>query len=118
MQAQEPTAEEMERARKHEQAEHERVNKRLNAVREAYWQTSAEGDFYSLHDALVSTVMKGSRISPTQHHIKALFMMLPASIIGQGVAWGFGDTEVGDDIYSFVEKNQSAVIKQLGLPTA
>lgn len=111
----EPTEAQKEATRVREQAEQERVAHRLAAIREAYWQASSESDFYRLHDALVSTVMVGSGSGPTQDQIRALFSMLPAQIIGQGIAWGFGDTEVGDDIYTFIEGNREAVIERLGL---
>lgn len=101
-----------------EQAEKEREAKRLDAVREAYWQASNEDDFDRLHDALVSTVMQDSANEPTTEQIKALFMMLPAQIIGLGISWGFSDTEVGDDIYTFIEENRESVIERLGITKA
>jgi len=111
----EPTEAQKESAKMHEQAEEERDTKRLTAVREAYWQTSSERDFYRLHDALVSTLMTGAENGPTAEQLKALFMMLPARIVGLGIAWGFDDTEVGDDIYRFIEEHESAVADQLGI---
>lgn len=111
----EPTEEQKEGARMQEQVEETRKAKRLAAICESYWQSSSEGDFYSLHDALVSTLMVGAKVGPNADQLKALFMMLPARIIGLGIALGFGDTEVGDDIYSFIEENRGAVAAQLGL---
>lgn len=110
----EPTPEQKEQARMRGEEKKQRDNARLNAVREAYWAaTSADdSDLYRLHDALVSTVMQES---PTLEQQKALFMMLPPQIVGLGIAWGFGDTEVGDDIYRFIEENRDAVIERLGL---
>ena len=88
---------------------------RLAAVREAYWQNSSENEFYRVHDALVSTLMDKAPQGPTDDQVKALFMILPAPIIGLGVAWGFGDTEVGDAIFRFIVDNKKAVAAQLGL---
>lgn len=40
-------------------------------------------------------------------------MMLPGNIIGQGVAWGFNDTEVRESVHSFVEKNRAAIVASI-----
>lgn len=86
--------------------------------REEFLKTCDLNDFeyYRLHDALASTVFLNSNISPTIEQKKALFMMLPSTIIDLGFTWGFTDTVVGDEIYQFIEENMSIVKERLGLP--
>ncbi|MFY1903644.1 hypothetical protein ACOTBZ_28565 [Achromobacter xylosoxidans] len=50
---------------------------------------------------------------PSLAQLKAVFMMLPATIVGTGLSWGFDDTEVGDDIHRFIDDNREAVVAQL-----
>ncbi len=87
-------------------------DKRLNAVREAYWNSTPEDSFDldALHDALLD--IEGLE-SPSRDQQKALFMMLPEAIIGSGISWGFRDTEVRDEIHGFVAKNMEAVVKRI-----
>ncbi len=104
----EPTAEQKERERMQQEQEDRAENARLNAVKETFWANTPEGhhDLDQLHDVLVVTELSES---PTREQVKALFMMLPADIIGSALAWGFGDTEVRERTYEFVEQNKSAV---------
>jgi hypothetical protein len=67
---------------------------------------------------LVDTVFEGLDEGPTDGHVKALFMMLPAHLIGLGISWGFNDTEVGDAAYRFVDENEEEVRAALGLPSS
>ncbi|MGZ0002921.1 hypothetical protein [Burkholderia gladioli] len=108
----EPTDEQKEQIRMREEADERKAEQRLRAVREAIWDawSDDEGAFSRLHDVLVSTVMDAS---PSRAQLKAVFMMLPATIIGKGISWNFDDTEVGDDMYQFVEENKEAVVAQL-----
>ncbi|OAD16452.1 hypothetical protein [Achromobacter insolitus] len=108
----EPTKEQKEQMRMREEAEQQEEELRLQAVRQAIWDawSDDESAFSRIHDALVSTVMDDS---PSQAQLKAVFMMLSATIIGKGISWGFDDTEVGDDIYQFIEENKEAVVAQL-----
>lgn len=78
---------------------------RLDAVRKAYWDTD-KPDFdlsplVSAREVIVA--------DPTDEQQRTLFMMLPADVFGQGVSWGFSDTEVHSRIYEFVNKNHDAV---------
>lgn len=104
----EPTAEQEEQMRMREEAEERKEEERLQAVRQAVWDAWSDDDsaFTRLHDAMVSTVMEES---PSRAQMKAVFMLLPATVIGLGIAWGFTDTEVGDDIHRFIEENEDAV---------
>jgi hypothetical protein len=42
--------------------------------------------------------------------VSKVFMMLPQQIIGNGIQWGFSDTEVRDSIYVFLENNKSDIL--------
>jgi hypothetical protein len=81
---------------------------RIQAVRQAVWDAWSDDEwaFSRLHDVLVDTVMEHA---PSREQLKAVFMMLPAFLIGKGIAWGFNDTEVGDGMFRFVEENEPAV---------
>jgi len=85
---------------------------RLKAVREAYWYASDEnsGEFNALHGALSSI---NPDCTPSIGQQKILFFMLPDTIIGHGISWGFDDTEVRESIYDFTEKNKAAIIEAL-----
>ncbi|PNE59911.1 hypothetical protein A8H39_01830 [Paraburkholderia fungorum] len=104
----EPSDAEKEQMRMQRDAEEQREEQRLQAIREATWDAYSDDDseFSRIHDALAATVVDGV---PSASQVKVLFMILPASIIGQGIAWGFTDTEVGDQIYRFVEENDESV---------
>ena len=77
---------------------------RLQAVRDAYWSATDvdELEFAAIYDALVKFC---GIDEPTNTQAKAVFDLLPSEIIGGGIQWGFSDTEVRDDIYSFVRDN-------------
>lgn len=108
----EPTPEQHEAVRMcREQRKHKEAA-RLSAVREAFWAGTDDNDseFDNLHDALISAKIVEE---PTPTHVKALFMMLPDTIIGQGIAWGFNDTEVRESIHRFVGENREAVAQRV-----
>lgn len=108
----EPTPEQREKERILQEERKQREIARLTAVCEAYWVNSTEddSDLYVLHDALVCAEIVES---PTEEQQKSLFLMLPSDIVGQGIAWGFSDTEVRENIQSFVEKNRDAVVARI-----
>lgn len=105
----EPSEEQTEQQRMRREEEDRAENQRLTAVREAFWHNTPEGhhDLSQLHDVLVvSDIVE----EPTAAQIKAFFMMLPADIIGSALSWGFGDTEVRERTYEFVEQHKQAVL--------
>ena len=106
----EPTAEQKERARMQQEEKDRREAQRLDAVRKAYWANTDESDsdLNPLSDALCAA---GVASDPTVEQLRILFMMLPANVIGQGLAWGFSDTEVGDQIHAFVSGNRDTVAR-------
>ena len=102
----EPTAEQKEKARMKQEERDHREAVRLDAVRKAYWDNTDKPD--SDLSPLVSA-LDGIVSNPTIEQQRILFMMLPADVFGQGVSWGFSDTEVRGQIYKFVEENRDAV---------
>lgn len=82
-------------------------DKRLQALREAFWNNTSEDDddLYVFHDALVNIGLD----DPTPAQQKSLFMLIPEITLGQGICWGFSDTEVRSAVHEFVEKNEATV---------
>lgn len=94
-----------------EKAAQAKKDARTAAVRDAYWAatTLAEGEFASLYDVLATECER----VPTDDHVRRLYNMLPAEVIGEGVKWGFTDTVVGDSIFVFVRENKADVMAQV-----
>jgi hypothetical protein len=110
LQRMEPTEGQKEQQRIHQEAVDQAEEQRLNAVREAFWQNTPAGhhDLRQIHDVLGASDIVAE---PTADQIKALFMMLPADIIGSALSWGFSDTEVRERVYEFVEQNKQTVLE-------
>ena len=87
-------------------------SRRLAAVCKAWWDATPAGspDMGKLHDCLVDADISES---PTEAQQKILLLMLPASVIGQGIAWGFSDSAVGDSIREFIEENRDSVSRAM-----
>lgn len=102
----EPTPEQKEKARMRKEEKDRRDAARLDAVRKAYWDNTDKPD--SDLSPLVSA-LDGIVADSTIEQQRILFMMLPADVFGQGVTWGFSDTEVRGRIYEFVNENRDAV---------
>lgn len=102
----EPTAQQKEKARMKQEEKDRREASRLDALRKVYWDNTDKAD--SDLSPLVSA-LDGIVIDPTVEQQRILFMMLPAEVFGQGISWGFSDTEVRDQIYTFVEENRDVV---------
>lgn len=102
----EPTVERKEKARMKRQEQDRREAVRLDAVYKAYWDNTdkPDSDLSPLVSALAGIVAE-----PTVEQQRILFMMLPAHVFGQGVSWGFSDTEVRGQVYRFVEENHDVV---------
>lgn len=82
-------------------------DKRLQAVRDAFWNNTSEDDddLYVFHDALADIGFD----KPTSAQQKSLFMLIPEGILGQGIRWGFSDTEVRDAVHEFAKENEATV---------
>lgn len=88
---------------------------RMQATKNAFWESSLidSNEFYVFHDSLI--VLCGIQ-SPSDSQLKALFDLLPGGVFGRGIQWGFGDTEVRDEIWTYVEKNVELVKSKCVLP--
>jgi len=81
---------------------HEQV--RLQAIKQVFWDNTKIGDdgfrvdLEPLWDAMIS-----NEVTPTPAREYAFFMALDASIIGQTLQWGMGDTEVRSQVHEFIE---------------
>lgn len=108
LKAMEPTEEERKIMSEQKNEARQREELRLQAVRDAYWAGSDQrnNEFSAIYDGLVGFC---NIDSPTISQQKLVFDMLPGSIIGAGVHWGFDDSVVRDDIYSFVETNADKI---------
>lgn len=94
--------------------EHKEVSdKRLDAVKAAYWEATPEDDTYSLSDVLHQHISGVDKFTMEQK--KAVFMMLPSRVIGLIVSWGMDDTVARDEIYEFVESHVGEVLAAMGL---
>jgi len=108
----EPTVEENEQQQLRHDEDHRADERRLGAVREAYWSNISAGDddLEQLYDVLaMADIVK----EPTAEQVKAFFMMFPADIIGSALEWGFSDAAVGERTYEFVMQNKQAVLDRV-----
>lgn len=96
------------------QAEQKKMSdKRLDAVKAAYWEATPEDDTYSLSDVLHQHISGVDKFTMEQK--KAVFMMLPSRVVGLIVSWGMDDTVARDEIYEFVESHIGDVRAAMGL---
>lgn len=103
-----PSPEQIEAARERESLVEAQEAKCLAAVCEAYWANTPleSSSLQQLHDILVVTELAEE---PTPAQVKALLLHLPAHVIGQGIAWGFEDTDVRSHVYEHIEENMEAI---------
>jgi hypothetical protein len=78
-------------------------------VRLAFMETMDESDFYRPHDCLAEAFAGPF----TDEQIRKLLLMIPDHTFGKGIQWTFGDTEVGDDIYTFILLNNERIKTEL-----
>jgi hypothetical protein len=102
----EPTEAQKAAAAAREQAARNREEVRLEKIRTAVWDAYAADRITppGLHDAMLEVVDE-----PGVAQQRAVFMMLPATLIGKGIAWGFDDTEVRDLIVTWLRDHQTDV---------
>jgi len=103
-----PSPEQIEAAHERESLIEAQEAKCLAAVCEAYWANTPleSSSLQQLHDTLVVTELAEE---PTPAQVKSLLLLLPAHIVGQGIAWGFEDTDVRGHVYEHVEENMEAI---------
>lgn len=83
---------------------------RLNAVKEAYWNNIDKSESDVISD-MISYILELQEVS--LETVRVVFMLLPATIVGKGISFGFDDTEVRDNIYEYVEKHKEGILKEL-----
>ena len=106
-----PTEAQIQHRKQEEKASQLASQKRLQMIRDAYWNGSDESEFYDLHDTIVDFL----NIAPTKEQVRAVFNLLPSSIIGGAIQWGMDDTEVRDQTYVYIQDNKQLIRKELGL---
>lgn len=85
------------------------------AMREAYWAHTPEdsGDLSPLFDRVNSLINDEGRATAGQ--AKALLMLIPDTLFGSAVSWGFSDSVVRDNLGEFIEKNRHLVLAAIGV---
>ena len=64
-------------------------------------------DWSAFHDAVYNALYVSDDIEVpeiTREVLGAIGRRLPLPLLGKAVTWGFSDTEVGDNVYEFVEE--------------
>lgn len=91
--------------------------KRLLAVKEAYWLHSQddEGTLDFLKFLLIETYTFTENEPPSQDDLKALFFFFDDYLIGQIISWGIDDTEVRESIYAYIEEEKTQLDQVLFL---
>ncbi len=75
----------------------------------AYWENSDKSEFNKIHDAVIDIL----DIDINEKQIKKILESLPSHIITSGMYWGFRDTVIGDEIYSYIEENTDLIVKAI-----
>lgn len=88
-------------------------DKRLEAVKVAYWEATTEEETLDLDDTLHRLMPEVDEFTFEQK--KALFMMLPSGVIGLAIRWGLDDSEVQQEIFEFAERDLGNVRAAMGL---
>lgn len=84
---------------------------RINAIRQVYWNASVDlNDFAALDRALESVA---DISQPTLSQRKALFDMLPQSVLGFCIQWGLNDKDVCDVIIDFAQANKDELLTRV-----
>lgn len=67
-----------------------------------------DNDWNSFHDAVYNALYVSDDIEVpelTREVLIAIGQRLPAPLLGKAATWSFSDTEVGDNVYEFIEEN-------------
>ena len=86
---------------------------RLTAIKKAFWDNTerVEEELWSIQAACIDNF--GTQLSHVQ--LKEVFDAFPQELIGNGIKWGFDDTEVRGEIIEFIENNQVALKSRMAL---
>lgn len=108
----EPSDSEKERKVREIREVREAQEKRLQMVRDAFWEGSRTSDIKGLHTAM-SMALGISDISEQQ--VRAAYNLLPSEIIGDLIKTGFLDTILRDDAYVFFCEHEFELRQSLGI---
>lgn len=90
--------------------------KRLNAIKEAYWSNTNSSDY--IIEFLTSTLVASTDLfndtPPSIDQTKAFFMLFDEYSIGQIISFPLPDTETERAIYEFVNENAQAITAKIG----
>ena len=89
--------------------------KRLHAVRNAYLENSEDDDdlFSTLYDTVYNLKHHYGDQPLPRALLKEVLHLLPDLVIGNGIRWGFSDTEVRDDIWTYLHKDEDGRVQAL-----
>ena len=87
-----------------EEKRNNRMKERDMAMKKAYLENTDKDDLDMDLDCISMSIseLHGEDYNNEDSKI-AVFMMLPSTIFGNGVRWGFDDTEVRNEIWEYVE---------------
>jgi hypothetical protein len=106
----EPSKEQLETRRVERKKREELALERLNKVKLTYWEVYQDDNYhFDAFESAIRMLLPIDEVSMKQ--VKEIFMMIPDNIFGNGISWGFGDSEVRNSVYEFVEDNLSDIFK-------
>lgn len=85
----------------------------LNAIKKAILETGEAPDFARVHDCIVDVL----KVKPDDEQVKKIIRLLPATIIGEAIKWGFRDTVVGDSVFEWLKDNKETALAAIGQQT-
>lgn len=66
------------------------------------------------YDYLRDNVYEALDIEPTKEDMDMLWSILPNDIRHTAAKWGFGDTEFGDQMITWLQENRESALNTLG----
>lgn len=85
-----------------ENLQHDKVSV-LSFLKITLIATADHSNFNRLHDCVVDVF----KVSPSEKQLREIILELPNNLFGQAIEWGFSDTVVADNIFGWLERNQS-----------
>lgn len=78
----------------------------LKELKDTYWRMSDKEDFDVLYNSLSEFL---GLENPSEVDLRATFFQIDAITFGQGISFGFNDTEVRDKIYTMIRDNKETI---------
>lgn len=106
-----PTEEEINEAKKiRQEQEQERRNKEQQQLlkTKTTWIDNLD-DYYDLHSFQEATSHYLEIEEVTDEQVYKIFLLIDGYLFGQGICWGFSDTEVRSNIWEWVEENKEEI---------